>query len=364
MRSTPSFPVAVLIVAAASLLTVGCGDSSFQDDDVSVRTGAVYPASKMTMFVPAYYYDSNNSNWDNLINTVAAYPAPFKFVVVNGPNSGPPATWTSTMDNHIRTLFQYHVIVLGYVNLGTPGHDGAVAADAAVTQWKNLFADGGHGMSGIYFDVAGRTDLGDMGRYEYLAARVTNEFQYVGQTMCTPGGCFPIYYPGFPAFGWGTAPSYPTQNYFECVQRKTGNSSRNIWLTLEQRAVLGAPANFVDGYYDDLFNGDWGWIKNYRSDHFVNLAHTFNPPTDFMHADLIARKVRQRGAVGMYVTDCQDSKLGDPRVRSCSGGEWGESPNLTLLQHEFYEASQTYSDYTGGNSDPYLLPDNCPPPAL
>jgi hypothetical protein len=365
MRPTSPIPLSALILTSVAITASSCGDLP---EDVTTETSKAISARPMGLFIPAYYFDSDTFSWDALLNERSAHSLNIPmWVVVNGPNNGPPGPNESpNLASHIQALVQRNVYPLGYVKLGA-GPAGAATANMQIDQWINAYKAAG--LKGIYFDEAGRTDTSDLARFEFLAQKVYTGLQYVGQTMCNPGGCFPIYYPGLPAFGWGTSPSNPGQTYFECVLRNVPGLQL-MWLSLEQRVYRGTPANFNATSYDDLFaTGDWSWIKNYHPQHFIQLAHTFFPNNDLGRVDSMAAQIRTRGAYSMHFTNCRQANYVPTRFefsppRFCNGGEWGQSPNGGLLPQEFNVASQTFSDYTGSNTDNFQLPNNCPAPSL
>jgi hypothetical protein len=268
MRRFPTSIMHAGVVAVGCAAWTGCSAAPEQSaaPEPTGHTTQAVTGSDSWVVIPAYYWAGSDTNWDQLLNASWTARA---IVIVTGPNSGPPTAPDdiALLGPRIDALHQKGAQVLGYVSFKSGRSYDAIQTD--VLNWKSAYS-----IEGIFYDIAGRTDTGDIGKAETLWQLTDANFNYARE-----------YQPATAVFNWGQT-SLVLQPYIDCVTQAAGSGRFDVgWTNVRFVSWEGfddhlppPPPNYYR-YMDDSapeWSADNNWVYSYRPDMFVHIVHDFS----------------------------------------------------------------------------------------
>ena len=151
------------------------------------------PSNSIFIILPLYLYPGDNAAaWNDVFNTIEAYPAAQWQVVIN-PNSGPGTTGYPSDPNFITGIAKLNsysnVNTVGYVETQkTSKSISAVNAETDVyASWAG-YSGANIAIGGIYFDdVSSETDSSTYSYYQTVADHVRSSFKSSAHVVFNPG---------------------------------------------------------------------------------------------------------------------------------------------------------------------------------
>jgi Spherulation-specific family 4 len=337
---------AVTLITTGAACDVPVDNTAAGGSDVEIRTSALTSDSH-ELFVAAYYgaVDSappapqtNTLQWDAIVNQV---PPP-KFVVISGPNSGPPYT-TADVTNYNAVIARLRgttppITVLGYVD--NPYGKDVTVIQADVNQWHTHL----NNIAGIYFDDTNRTSAQhDLPRAEQFAMDIRS-------------------WGGYAVFSFGAVHSF-FQYWVDCISDYSGSwpvDDANSWtrfVTAEEPVLdyLNSGAQGGTNLTANMFAASENqWVKSYLPVQFINLVYRPIADTSTVtttKVDDIMTNSTAFNAKGIFIQDY-----------NATTNYWGKlMPTTTVWNRETADAPAVGNPaYPGTNTGGGL--ESCPEP--